>query len=292
MANPLFTPDLLDDFARNRVAVFLGAGVSAGVNTRTGKPISTWAEFLIATAKSSGDRGISKEVKELVSKGDYLFACEILKDHFQERWENILKKEFEKIGEASKLQQAILGLKQRVLVTTNFDLFLESHWEKANPTATHHLQVKNGLTPDCFSIFRDDRPCLVKLHGSINHADSMIFSLSDYASKAHANWLYSTFIETLLCTHTVLFIGFSMKDAAITNLLEIYTQKFPKNRPHYAFMPDFESERQVRIMKNYRKLFIIPYSSKDGHKQLTAYVEKLKSQANERRRLLSVPITA
>lgn len=291
MASPSFTPDLLDDFARNRVAIFLGAGVSAGVNTRTGKPISTWTEFLDSTAKASGDKDIKSEVKELVSKGDYLFACEILKDHFQDRWEAILKAEFEKIGKPSKLQQAILGLQQRVLVTTNFDLFLESHWEKANPHATHHLQVKNGLTPDCFSIFRDDRPYLVKLHGSINNIDSMIFSLSDYASKAHANWQYSTFIETLLCTHTVLFIGFSMKDAAITNLLEIYTQKFPKNRPHYAFMPDFESERKAKIMKNYRKLFIIPYSSKDGHKQLTSLVERLKTQVNERKRLVLAGIT-
>lgn len=285
MARPSFTPDLLDDFARNRVAIFIGAGVSAGVNTRTGKPISTWAEFLGSTAKASGDKGIKAEVKDLVSKGDYLFACEILKDHFQDRWETILKAEFERIGEPSRLQQAILGLQQRILVTTNFDLFLESHWEKANPHATHYLQVKNGLTPECFSIFRDDRPCLVKLHGSINNADSMIFSLSDYASKAHANWQYSTFIETLLCTHTVLFIGFSMKDAAITNLLEIYTQKFPKNRPHYAFMPDFESDRKARIMKNYRKLFIIPYASKDAHKQLTTLVENLKTQVNERKRL-------
>lgn len=292
MAGESFTPDLLDDFARNRVAIFLGAGVSAGVNTRTGKPISTWAEFLDSTAKASGDKVILAEVKDLISKGDYLFACEILKDHFQDRWETILKDEFEKIGKPSRLQQAILGLQQRVLVTTNFDLFLESHWEKANLTATHHLQVKNGLSPDCFSIFRDDRPYLVKLHGSINSAESMIFSLSDYASKAHSNWQYSAFIETLLCTHTVVFIGFSMKDAAITNLLEIYTQKFPKNRPHYAFMPDFDSERKARIMKNYRKLFVIPYSSKDGHKQLPLLLEKLKGQVNERKRLAAAGIPA
>lgn len=286
MAKPTFTPDLLDDFARGRVAIFLGAGVSAGVNTRTGQPIKTWAEFLDATAKLTGERTIKTEVKELLAKGDYLFACEILKEHFGDRWEAILKDEFEKIGESSKLQQAILGLQQRIIVTTNFDLFLESSWEKANPQATHHLQVRNGLSHDCFTAFRDEHPYLIKLHGSINHADSMIFSLSDYASKAHANWQYSAFIETLLCTHTVVFIGFSMKDAAITNLLEVYAQKFPKSRPHYAFMPDFTSERKIKIMKNYRKLFVIPYDSKDNHKQLTTLIEKLKSQVAQRKRLL------
>ena len=290
MARPSFNPELLDDFARQRVAIFIGAGVSAGVNTRTGRPISTWAEFLETTANATADKSIKAEVKDLIFKGDYLFACEILKDHFQDRWESILKDEFEKIGEPSKLQQLILSLQQRIIVTTNFDLFIESNWEKANPLATHHLQVKNGLTQDCFSVFRDDRPYLIKLHGSINNAESMIFSLSDYAAKAHANWQYSTFIETLLCTHTVVFIGFSMNDAAITNLLEIYTQKYPKNRPHYAFMPDFTSERKSRIMKTYRKLFIVSYNSKDRHLELTKLLEQLKVQVAHRRRLLATEL--
>ncbi|WP_312463349.1 SIR2 family protein [Comamonas sp.] len=290
MASDSFTPDLLDDFAKNRVAIFLGAGVSAGVSTRTGKPISTWSDFLESTATLSKNQEIISDVSDLVSKGDYLFACEILKDHFQDSWEQILKEEFEKIGKPSKLQLAIFALQQRLLITTNFDLFLENHWEKFYPNATHHLRVKNGLGSDCFTIFRDENPYLVKLHGSINNAESMIFSLSDYATKAHSNWQYSTFIETLLCTHTVVFIGFSMKDAAITNLLEIYAQKFPKNRPHYAFMPDFKSERKVRIMKSYRKLFVIPYSSNNQHRQLLNLLEKLKIQVDERKRLLASEI--
>ena len=157
----------------------------------------------------------------------------------------------------------------------------------ANPEATHHLQVKNGLSPDCFTAFRDDHPYLIKLHGSINSPESMIFSLSDYASKAHANWQYSSFLETLLCTHTVVFIGFSMKDAAITNLLEIYAQKYPKSRPHYAFMPDFSSDRRARIMKTYRKLFIFSYDSRGNHRQLTTFVDGLKKQVQQRRKLFS-----
>lgn len=290
MAKPSFTPDLLDDFVRGKVAIFLGAGVSAGVNTRTRQPIRTWAAFLEASAKSTGDKTIRSEVNELIAKGDYLFACEILKEHFGERWETVLKEEFEKIGELSRLQLAVLSLQQRILVTTNFDLFLESNWDRANPSATHHLQVKNGLSSECFAAFRDDRPYLIKLHGSINNPDSMIFSLSDYASKAHSNWHYSSFLETLLCTHTVVFIGFSMRDSAITNLLEIYAQKYPKSRPHYAFMPDYASERRTRIMKNYRKLFVIPYDSRDNHSQLTTLIEKLRKEFQHRRKLLAAPV--
>lgn len=265
----------------------MGAGVSAGVNTRTGQPIKTWASFLLATADETPDKAVATEVKDLVSQGDYLFACEILKEHLSDKWDSILKDEFEKIGSPSRLQESILSLGARVTITTNFDLFIESHWERLNPKATHHLQVKNGVSPECFSAFRDDKPYLIKLHGSINHPESMIFSLSDYAAKAHANWQYSSFMETLLCTHTVIFIGFSMRDAAITNLLEIYAQRYPKNRPHYAFMPDFDSDRKVKIMKNHRKLFIIPYRSKNDHRQLTQHIDSLQKQINERRRFIA-----
>lgn len=290
MSNIDYNPDLLDDFIRGRVAVFLGAGVSAGSRTRAGLPIKTWADFLKSNADSLPDNTASEEIKDLVDQGDYLFACEILKDQLNnnDKWESTLKNEFEKIGSLSDLQKSVLKLNPRIIITTNFDLYIESHWGKENPNATHHLQVKNGISSDCFSIFRDDEHHLVKLHGSINQTDSMIFSLSDYASKAHANWQYGAFMELLLCTHTVIFIGFSMKDTAITNLLEIYAQKYPKNRPHYAFMPDFNSDRKSKIMRNFRKLFIIPYPSKDNHKQLTSHIKALQKQIAERHRIKSI----
>lgn len=287
-----FTPDLLDDFDRGRVAVFLGAGVSAGVKTRSGQPIRTWPIFLEETANRIADKKKNKEIKELIAHGDYLFACEILKENIGDSWEETLKDEYEKIGDPSELQQAILKLNPRIIVTTNFDLFIETQWEKVNTAATHHLQVKNGISADCFSAFRDDKPYLIKLHGSINNPESMIFSLSDYAEKAHSNWQYSTFMDTLLCTHTVIFIGFSMKDTAITNLLEIYAKRYPKSRPHYAFMPDLQSADKIKIMKQHRRLFILPYTSKNNHAQLTSLIEQLNSEISERKRLNSTPQTS
>jgi hypothetical protein len=282
-----FTPDLLDDFIARKVAIFLGAGISAGVHTRSGESVKTWAEFIEETSQKTRKDELIAEVKELLDKKDYLFACELLKDHLADDWETILKDEYEKIGEITALQETVLRLKQRIIITTNFDLFIESKWDMVNIDATHHLQVKNGISPDCFSAFRDDRDYLIKLHGSINAPETMIFSLSDYASKAHANWQYNTFMEMLLTTHTVLFIGFSMDDSTITNLLGVYAKKYPKSRPHYAFLPDYTSNRKIRIMKSHRKLFIIPYSSKDNHKELVELLDALEKQMVERKRILS-----
>lgn len=283
-----FTPDLLDDFVNRRVALFLGAGVSAGVRTRSGEPVKTWSEFLRESAAKTSKHDLITEVEELLAKDDFLFACELLKEHFEDDWEQILKQEYEKIGEITPLQEWLLKLNQRILVTTNFDLFLERQWEKIYTGATHHIQVKNGITSECFSAFRDEQNYLIKLHGSINSPDTMIFSLGDYATKAHANWQYNTFMEMLLVTHTILFVGFSMNDATITNLLEIYAKKYPKNRPHYAFLPDYTSERKIKIMKHHRKLYVIPYKSDDNHLELSSLVQTLCSKIHERKRILSI----
>lgn len=283
-----FTPDLLDDFINRKVAIFLGAGISAGVHTRTGESVKTWEEFLIDTSKKTGHAEIIKEVKEFLDRKDYLFSCELLKDHFADEWESILKSEYEKIGEITELQEAVLKLKQRIIVTTNFDLFIERNWDSINTDATHNLQIKNGISADCFLAFRDNKDYLIKIHGSINAPDTIIFSLSDYASKAHANWQYGTFIETLLNTHTVLFIGFSMDDATIANILAVYAKKYPRSRPHYAFLPDYTSDRKIKIMKSHRKLYILPYSSKDNHQELLVLLNELKQEIEKRKRLLLI----
>lgn len=279
-----FTPDFLDDFVDRKVAIFLGAGVSAGVNTRTGVPVKTWSSFLKETSLGTSLPELIAEVQELLGRDEYLFACELLKDHYADGWEGILKAEYEKIGTITELQETVLMLKQRIIVTTNFDLFIENNWDKIITDATHYLQVKNGISSDCFSAFRDSQDYLIKLHGSINAPETMIFSLSDYASKAHANWQYSTFMEMLFTTHTVLFIGFSMNDTTITNLLEVYAKKYPKSRPHYAFLPDYNSDRKIRIMKSHRKLFVLPYSSADEHKELVNLLKSLEQQIVERKR--------
>lgn len=283
-----FTPDLLDDFINMKVAIFIGAGVSSGVQTRRKEHIRTWAEFIKATAEQAGNSRLLEEVNVLVNSGDLLFACEVLKEHYGDRWDDILRTEYEVIGGLSELQKGILKLNQRVIVTTNFDLFIENNWDQVYSNATHYLQVKNGINHECFALFRDNKNYLIKIHGSINQPETMVFSLSDYAGKAYSNWQYATFIEMLLNSFTILFIGFSMKDHAITNILDSYAKKYPKSRPHYAFLADYDNEINIGIMKKHRKLFVLPYSSKDNHAELSEIITDLPRQIEDRKKITSM----
>lgn len=82
MVGELFILDLFDDFVWNWVVIFLGVGVSVGVNIWIGKLISIWVEFFDFIVKVFSDKVICVEVKDFILKGDYLFVCEIFKDYF------------------------------------------------------------------------------------------------------------------------------------------------------------------------------------------------------------------
>ena len=87
-----FNADLVDDLARRRVVLFLGAGVSASAATRTGGRIKGWEAFLNEMNGKAG-AAVKEQVTRLLDQKDYLLACEILQMDLGERWEREIVQE-------------------------------------------------------------------------------------------------------------------------------------------------------------------------------------------------------
>ena len=107
----------------------------------------------------------------------------------------------------------------------------------------------------------------------------MIFSKSDYARRAFSSWIYNEYLESLLLTHTFLFIGFSMNDPAITSIIELYAQKYPKLRPHYIFQADPVDDMLSDVARSLRKLFVIKYDPRENHSELPKMLRDLQFAA-------------
>lgn len=281
-----FNSDLVDDLAKGRTALFLGSGVSSSAMTKSGKRMKGWDAFLreqISEISKTEDKEIAQD---LLNKKDYLLACEITKECLGvEKWEEAVTAEFSQAGTTSELHKAILSLNQRITITTNFDKYLESSITAEN-SGTHLPTIYNGLRPDIFKVLRDENKYLIKLHGTVDNPESLIFAKSDYNDKAYGNWVYRDFIETLLLTHTLVFVGFSMDDPAITHLIEMYANKYNKCRPHYIFTSGPVQEKIKAMSKKFRKLYIIDYSPDNNHEELVKLIESLASQTNTRRKSL------
>ncbi|RHW21231.1 SIR2 family protein [Pseudomonas jilinensis] len=282
-------PDLIRDLAERRAAIFVGAGVSAGVTTRSGGRLKVWGAFLKEHADRLADRAIKKQAQELIKNSDYLMACELIKRGMgDEAWEAALTAEYNQRAEPSHLQKLIMQLKQRVVLTTNFDLFLEKAWDEVNSDSTHNPKILKRLDADALHAFRDSDEYIIKIHGSIDDLSSMIFTKKEYSDKAYGNWAYSKFIETILLTHTVVFVGFSLSDPAIAQIVENYAHHLPRARPHYIFLAGNQSEAFIQINKDLRRIFIVPYRKTPDHSELTTLFESIVSQVNDRRREMNI----
>ena len=110
--------DLISDMARQRVVLFLGAGVSSSAKTGDGKGIMGWHDFLMSASENAGGN-IESQVKELLKEKDYLLSCEILQSYFGDQWEDLVVAEFGKAATPSELHRKILSLKQRIVLTTS-----------------------------------------------------------------------------------------------------------------------------------------------------------------------------
>lgn len=279
-----FNADLISDLARQRVVLFLGAGVSASAQAIDGNNIKGWGDFLSSAAKNA-DTPVNEQSQKLIENKDFLLACEVLQQHYGDDWEDLLTREFGKAATPSRLHKSILNLDQRVLLTTNFDKLLETAWAEIPVGGTHYARVHSKIDDKIFRSLRDhEGRYLVKIHGSIDEPDGVVFSRSQYIKNAFGNTMYSSFLESLLLNYTFLFIGFSMDDPAITSLMELYTLKYPKARPHYMFTGNDHPESILDINKRLRKLVVMQYDPKDHHAKLPDIINELGDAAHEKRK--------
>jgi hypothetical protein len=253
--------------------------------TRAGNRIRDWENFLRHAASRidvDADRSL---IDRLINEKEYLMACEILKEsHDPNIWADLIYNEFSQVGKPSELHKAIVKLDQKIILTTNFDKLLESTWPEISSSSTHHPQVLSSISSDTFKIYKEDRNFIIKLHGTIDDPEGMVFAKADYAKKAFSNWVYNEFVESLLITHTFMFIGFSMTDPAISLLVENYAQKYPTARPHYIFQSGKIEPRLSEVAKRLRKLYIISYDNANHHAELPPLIDKLAEQGRTRRK--------
>jgi hypothetical protein len=279
-----FNPDLIDDIARDRAVLFLGAGVSASAVTANGVPISGWGRFLESLCGLTQDP-IRTQAQELIAQKDFLLACEILQSALPDRWEQLITEEFGRKAEPSKLHRSIIGLQQRIILTTNFDKVLETAFDSKDTASGYYRTVIAKVDEDVFKVLKNhSQTYIIKIHGTIDNVKSLVFSRSEYIRLAFGNNNYEWFLENLLLNYTFLFIGVSMEDPAILSTMELYALRYKGARPHYIFASDKSQENIENIYKTLRKLYLIKYDTSNNHSELPGIIDSLAEEARRRRR--------
>ena len=272
--------DLIEDIARRRCVLVLGAGVSKNSQNNAGTRPKDWKEFLI---NASEDIIGKTEIRRQISSGDFLTACELIKKEMgRDDFNTLVRNEFlTPQFQPAKIHEHIYNLDSRIIITPNFDKIYDTY---ANTTSHGNIIVKKFYENDIADCIRRPEHLIIKIHGSVESADNLIFTRKDYSEARTKYRDFYHLIDALSITHTFVFIGCGTNDPDIRLMLEDYSFRFSQNKKHYIVMSKNAVNTKVReIISDTMSLKALLYDPSNYHEKLTESIEDLVKKVEIKR---------
>jgi len=276
----LWPKDLIEDIARRRCVLVLGAGVSKNSANVSGNRPKDWKEFLLAASENILGKS---EIRRQISSGDFLTACELIKKELgRDDFNTLVRKEFlTPQFQPADIHKHIYNLDSRIIITPNFDKIYDTY---ANTTSHGNIIVKKFNDNDIADCIRRTEHLIIKIHGSVESPDNLIFTRKDYSESRTKYRDFYHLIDALSITHTFIFIGCGTNDPDIRLLLEDYSFKFSQNKKHYIVMSRNAVNAKVReIISETMSLKALLYDPANHHEKLTEDLEQLVQEVEIKR---------
>lgn len=271
--------DLVEDIARRRCVLFLGAGVSKNAANERGERPMDWSEFLAHLSALVQDQHAREAINGCIQKDDLLTACEIARTSLQRQNFNtqLMACFLEKRFQPAEIHQNLVGIDSRVVLTTNIDKL----YETSAISILHGDIIVKSHIDDIGDVIRRKNRCVIKVHGTIDRPEDTIFTRMDYASARTKYANFYRVIDALFMTHTFVFLGASMRDPDMALLLEDYARRHQGARPHYVVMPRNAMPSHVlKVLEESMKLQVIHYEPAEFHRELGEGILELKNQVD------------
>lgn len=272
--------DLVEDIARRKCVLVLGAGVSKNSTNITGTRPKDWKEFLITASENIPGKA---EIRKQISSGDFLTACELIKNELgRDDFNTLVRQEFlTPQFQPANIHQHIYNLDSRIIITPNFDKIYDTY---ANTTSHGSIIVKKFNENDVADCIRRPEHLIIKIHGSVESPDNLIFTRKDYSESRTKYRDFYHLIDALSITHTFIFIGCGTNDPDIRLLLEDYSFRFAQNKKHYIIMSKNAVHTKVReIISETMSLKALLYDPINHHEKLTDALEDLVKKVEIKR---------
>lgn len=256
---------VVDDVSRRRCVLFLGSGISMNSRNHLDRRPKSWYEFLASLLPHVTP---SAHIRKLLKEQDYLTACEVLKRTLgRDEFTRVIREEFlTPQYRPAKIHEAIFALDSRIVATPNFDKIYETY---ANSEAAGSIVVKHHYDNDINSIIRTPGREILKVHGSVDSPENLIFTRADYAEARTRYSAFYEILQALALTHTFIFLGCGINDPDIKLLLEDTLFKHPSSRSHLMLLPTKALHKSVaEVVEDTMNLKIIRYSPLDNHRAL------------------------
>ena len=280
---------LVDDIARRKCVIFLGAGISKNSQNDSGERPKGWKEFLQTGVELAPIPHVKKKcITNSIKNNDYLLACELLKRAMgRDEFVEFLKREFQTPKfKPSEVHTDIFMLDSRIVITPNFDKIYDSY---ASSASTGTVNVKYYTDSDIADYIRKNERIILKIHGCISSPNQLIFSKLDYAQARTNFHHFYLILESLILTHTFIFLGAGINDPDIRLLLEDYSFRYKLTKKHQFVIPKNElTDEEFKIYSDSMNINFIKYDSKSNHKELIDSIKELVKQVDGKRTEIAV----
>jgi len=200
----------------NKLIIFVGAGVSANSS------LPSWGELIKKFADEIGyttnNYTMPGETVHFCSD-EYLKIPQYVYNKDRKKYKEILINTFGESALSSvvpnKIHEMIFQLSPAHIITTNYDPLLET----ANvPQRTNYVVVSSDS--EMLSKGRTALKYIIKLHGDSKNLCKVVLKEDDYLRYEQTHILLSTFIKSLLVSHTFLFVGYSLNDYNFKQIID------------------------------------------------------------------------
>jgi hypothetical protein len=275
---PTPPPDLFRAFRDKEVVLYAGAGLSY----ESGFPL--WPQFVkslveFAVRERAVDKSFAVSLFESLQIGKSDFVADSVVSALRERQPGKLEGHLQQVFlrptlPLSPIHEEIRKLNLRAVMTTNFDDLLERTFSDRAPqiyAPQETEQLLNAISKQEFFI--------LKLYGSVLSPDVLV-APAQYEEVIRGNRAFSSVIETLFFSSTILFVGASLE--GIEAYLRGISLPGVQKRTHYAVVAVSGSAWRTTadILRRRYGIEVLPIGDK-GHiggrvlsfvKQLTAAI--------------------
>jgi hypothetical protein len=248
-----------DRLRQRKVIPFIGAGMSMGVKASTGEPLfPSWAALLSGAAErldAENKPTDAQLVKALVLKEDLSEAARRAKLGLGDaHWYDYLKSVFDRtideaLPDSLYMNRLVWTLGSNLVITTNYDRALQWGCPDRADFRVWDIEAK----VEQVAAIREGnvrRPTVWHLHGQIDNAANMVLTPDGYTklygSEVTAG-LYQAGLEslrTVLKSHSLLFLGFSLRDVNfLRELLRINDTYAGAASQHYILLSRLDCNR-------------------------------------------------
>jgi hypothetical protein len=268
-------PDnLVREIAERRVVFFVGSGISKGANPT----LPTWKDLILNLVPKLPKRVDQKLVRKLVRREAFLDAAQILRDGIDSADFSAHLREIFQVRPTppSSLYSDMFRMDPKVIVTTNYDEFIERNFNHYSDGLESHIVSKHDNVR-LINDLRSPERSIIKIHGCISEPNNIVFDRVSYYNLKKSNPSLASILISLMTLNTVLFVGYSVNDPDIQLILEDVKVTTSGSYPHYALLSKFEHTSMRRVFLETYNISAIEYP--DGnHGAVPAYLSILREK--------------